>query len=148
MFSTLQAHMDKGKQMANQHYENALKKAGPQAEKMRQQAVGKLTEMQENATPMLQKAGPIMQQGMRKAQEKGMQTMQESNPMMKVGMKVGMKAAPMMQQGMQQGMQKAQSSMSKMLNEAANRSQRGAAQANFQYGSPAAIATGNPTMKK
>ena len=112
MFSTLQAHMDKGKQMANQHYENALKKAGPQAEKMRQQAVGKLTEMQKKASPILQKA----QQ----------QAMQEAGPMV----------------------QKAQQQMSKMLNEAANRSQRGVAQANIQFGSPAAIATGNPTMKK
>ena len=30
--------------------------------------------------------------------------------------------------------------------EAANRSQRGVAQSNFQYGGPGLIATGNPTM--
>jgi hypothetical protein len=35
-----------------------------------------------------------------------------------------------------------------MLNNAAKRGQQGVAQANFQYGSPTAIATGNPTMKK
>ena len=40
MFDSVKAQMNKGKEMANQHYENALKKAGPQAEKMRQQAVG------------------------------------------------------------------------------------------------------------
>jgi len=48
---------------------------------------------------------------------------------------------------MQQRMQKAQSSMSTMLNDAAKRGQQGVAQANFQYGSPSRIATGNSTMK-
>ena len=97
-----------------------------------------------------------------KAQQQGMKTIQKTNPMLNVGMKVGMKAAPIMQEGMQkaapimqEGMQKAKQQalqrkgqMSTMLNEAANRSQRGVAQANIQFGSPAAIATGNPTMKK
>ena len=63
-------------------------------------------------------------------------------------MNIGLKASPMMQQRMQERMKKAQSSMSTMLNDATKRGQQGVAQANFQYGSPSRIATGNSTMKK
>ena len=150
MFDSLKTQMAKGAQMANQHYQSALKAAGPQAEKWRQQTINQFSNMKQKANPMMQRGMQSMQRGMQQGMQRASPIMQRGMQSMQREMQQGMQRAnPMMQRGMQRGMQSIQglrNVASNTVNNAARMGERGVPQSNMQYGSPTTIATRNPTM--
>ena len=150
MFDSLKTQMAKGAQIANQHYQSALKAAGPQAEKWRQQTVNQFSNMKQKVNPMMQRGMQSMQREMQQGMQRASPMMQRGMQSMQRGMQEGMqRTSPMMQRGMQLGMQSMQglrNVASNTVNNAARMGERGVPQSNMQYGSPTTIATRNPTM--
>ena len=140
---SLKKSMAEGAAKANAHYEKAKKAAAPHAEKL-----------QKNVSAGLAKAGEKTKSVYKKAKY--------SSPTNFVAAKTAENAFSKGSQVAHSSLGKAKEMGSSLSNkskdfynknfgnkealEAANRSQRGVAQSNFQYGGPGLIATGNPTM--
>ena len=140
---SLKKSMADGAAKANAHYEQAKKAAAPHA-----------ANLQKKATKGLEVAGKKTKSVYNKAKYSSPSTFVAAKTAESTFSKGAKVAHSSLGKAKEMGSSLSSKSKdyynknfgNKQALEAANRSQRGVAQSNFQYGGPGLIATGNPTM--